>query len=139
MKREDIEHILREKGFKATIGRVALMQCMGKNREPLSIDEIAKKISKILDEANIYRSLEAFVKAGLVRKIDFQKSHSYYELSIARPHHHHIVCTKCGLIEDVTGCNQFIQNNTLNKSKKFKTIDDHSLEFFGICRSCARA
>jgi ABC-2 type transport system ATP-binding protein len=52
-------------------------------------------------------------------------------------HHHHIICNNCNKLVDVK-----IKEVTLNKKLLhklgFAKVTDHSLEFFGICRSCSK-
>lgn len=137
MKREEIQILLRKEGYKATEGRVALIFELAKRKEPQTILSLSKRLKSVFDETNIYRALESFVKSGFVRKIDFQKSHAYYELALGE-HHHHLVCAECGKIEDVDLCVDSIEKKALKDSKSFSSIKSHSLEFFGICRQCAR-
>ncbi len=137
MKRKDIENILRKRGFRATDGRVLLIDALSKCRAPETIEKITKLVSRFLDAANVYRALEAFEKVGIVRRTDFHDGKTYYELAFDRHHHHHIVCTKCGKIEDVKGCSPKLEKSILANSKSFSSINSHSLEFFGICKSCA--
>ncbi len=136
MKRKDVDAILRKHGFRATKGRVALIETLSKCSKPESMEEITKLVSRSLDAANVYRALEAFAKTEIARKIDFQNGRTYYELSLDRHHHHHIVCTKCGRIEDIRGCKPKLEKEALTQAKSFSSIDSHSLEFFGTCKTC---
>lgn len=138
MKRKDIEDMLREKDFRATEGRVALVKALSKRSAPEPIEKISKLVSHSIDAANVYRALEAFEKSGIARKIDFHDGKTYYELSVDRHHHHHIVCTRCGKIEDVSGCEPKLEKKALSHAKHFSSIDSHSLEFFGLCKSCEK-
>src|SRR5882724_9215406 len=104
MKSSDIASLLRQHGFRATPGRIALIAALSCSPSPESIEPLTSKVKGTLDAANVYRSLESFVTAGLVRKIDLGDAKSYYEFALDRKHHHHIVCTDCGRIEDVKGC-----------------------------------
>jgi Fur family ferric uptake transcriptional regulator len=137
MKREAIMALLREKGFRATEGRVALIEALSKRPSPEPIEKIAVSVSRTLDAANVYRALLAFTKAGIVRTIDFRDGKTYYELASDRHHHHHVVCTDCGKIEDVHGCIPALEKKVLAQSRSFSMIDSHSLEFFGMCKACA--
>ncbi len=136
MKRIDIEHLLQKYSFRATEGRVALVEALSKCRAPETIEKITKLVSRFLDATNVYRALEAFEKVGIVRKIDFHDSKTYYELISDRHHHHHIVCARCGKIEDVHGCGSSLEKIALLESKSFSSVTSHSLEFFGLCRAC---
>lgn len=88
--------VLRERGFRATYGRVALLEALAKAAKPLSVEGAAKAIQGKLDLANTYRALEALAKAELVRRVDVGHRHMHYELEVLAPHHHHYVCTDCG-------------------------------------------
>jgi len=130
--------LLRKAGFKATPARLSLLEILRKSGKPLSIADISKRLSKVADQATVYRALEALSKMGIVQKIDFHDSHTYYELLAGGHHHHYVVCESCGTIEDVEVCDvKGLDKNALKKSKRFKTIKNHSLEFFGTCTKCA--
>lgn len=141
MKKEagiDFKSLLRDAALKATPGRLAILDVLKREKHPAAISDIYKKIGKKLNNVTVYRAVEDLVKAGIVRQINFGHSHAYYELIPDRSHHHHIVCKGCGDIEDVEVCGtEKIEKKILGGSKKFKIISSHSLEFFGVCKSCA--
>lgn len=135
MKQPNFPELLKQHGFKATPGRVALLHTLWHETQPISIPSLAHKLRAHLNEATLYRALEALIAAGVIRRVDLGHSHTHVELQ--KEHHHHIVCTVCGTVED-------IESATLEKelaragaaAKRFITIQSHSVEFFGTCRSC---
>jgi Fe2+ or Zn2+ uptake regulation protein len=128
--------LLRERGEKATKARVDMLAALSCERYPLSIKEIARKV-RSPDQSTLYRTLSTLASKGLVREVTFGKS-ARYEIALGREHHHHIVCTSCGYMEDVHVCpeDSFASSPA---SAKFSRITGHMLEFFGLCRSCERA
>ncbi|HVV39091.1 MAG TPA: Fur family transcriptional regulator [Candidatus Paceibacterota bacterium] len=133
----DFKGILREGGYKATPGRVLLLSTLFGEAKPVTVSYLEKKLKSALDKVTLYRALESMVASGVVREVDFRHGHAHYELQVYRQHHHHIVCTNCGLVED-TNCNtEAFVKQVAKKSKKFDTVVDHSMEFFGICKTCA--
>lgn len=95
---------------------------------------------KKADQATLYRSLEAFADAGIVKRIDFHHGHTHYELDDQARHHHHIVCQRCGLVEDIDASRWIdLSKVALKQSKRFVKIRDHAIEFFGLCRTCSRS
>jgi Fur family ferric uptake transcriptional regulator len=135
--KQDFKELLKGVGFKATPGRLLLLEALQKELEPLPVLEIQKKLKNKLNEVTLYRALEAFATAGLVRRVDLNHDHAHYELAVGREHHDHVVCTDCGIIEDIEGCALVpLEKRALTQSK-FKSIYSHNLEFFGLCRSCA--
>lgn len=106
------------------------------SHHPQSVLEIAEKLNKKaikIDKVTVYRSLDNFVKLGLAAATQFKDKVTVYELA-DHDHHHHIVCEKCGKVEDVC-----LDENLLMKAvKKLSSfeITNHHLEFFGFCRHC---
>ena len=136
--KQSFESLLRQKGFRATPGRIALLQVLKTAGKPLSISAVAKKLKK-MDYVSVYRALEALADAGLLRKMSLGHSHTHYELTAGITHHHHIVCEECGHIEDIANCSTArIEKKTLEQSRDFSSIEFHSLEFFGLCKKCTK-
>jgi Fe2+ or Zn2+ uptake regulation protein len=131
--------LLRSKGLKATSGRLLILETLAKNQEPLSVVSLHKLVKRAVDQVTVYRTLEALVASGLVGTVDLRHGHAHYELAVGRKHHHHIICQSCGEIEDVDECDisPFVKK-VQKDSKKFGAISEHSLEFFGICKTCSK-
>ena len=135
----DLANILREHGYRATSSRMAILKVLIEEKMPLSSHEIFKQCKTgSLDAVTVYRALEAFVASRLVQRVDLQHGHVDYEFIFGDHHHHHIVCKKCGLMEDFKdeGCEK-IALRARRLSNKFKIIEDHSMELFGLCNQCA--
>ncbi len=122
--------------FRKTLSREAILSCISDAHTPLSIDDIKRTLQKRhvqIDDATIYRTMKTFVEKGELQQIDFQEGKFRYE-SAKLPHHHHVVCEKCGAVEDVP-----VKEDLLLKQLRIKTkfkVIRHSLEFFGLCNKC---
>ncbi len=133
----DEQYYLWSASLKATPGRMALLEALQDESKPISAEDLQAKLSKKLNRATMYRTLEDLVMAGLIRRIDVSRDHALYEISIGRKHHHHAVCTSCGHIEDIFGCHsQELMKEARQSTKEFANLGDHSLEFFGMCIKC---
>lgn len=132
-------HMLWSVRLKATPGRIALLCMLSKEKHPLTVLEIRKKITD-LDRSSLFRILESLVKARLIHRINFGSADSLYEMTYGRKHHHHIICNSCGDIEEVESLEkcpvQKVTEYVAGESKKFRVIHNHSLEFFGVCKNC---
>jgi len=87
---------LRDKGFRATYGRVALLGALAGAGRPLAVETLAERLTGKLDLTNTYRALEALTSAGLVRRVDVGHRHIHYQLAALSHHQHAFVCA-CGL------------------------------------------
>lgn len=132
-----VEKALKSNRLKITKARLAVAQTLVEAKIPLKIETLYTNLSEPKpDLVTVYRILESFEKAGLVRQIDLRHGHAHYEW-VVENHHHHMVCTTCHTIfplhdEALEFC---IKKISQRNKKQFK-ITDHALEFFGTCSSC---
>ncbi len=134
----DFKKILREAKLKVTPARLATLAALSKSSRPMTAEEIHVKVGKSgIDPVTIYRTLASFEAHTLVKRVDLHRDAVHFEL--ADPHHHHIVCTSCGAMEDFDVCDvEAIGKKILRHSSNFKTIQEHSLELFGLCKKCMK-
>lgn len=132
------EEILRDRGLKATPSRLALLGVFSRTPKPQSITALQKALEKhVINNVTFYRMVEDFMNAGLVRPIDLRHGHAHYEL-VPNKEHHHLICTGCGTVRDVSACiPKNFQTTTLKAHPDFAKITDHALELFGVCKKCA--
>lgn len=131
---EDIRHA----GLSATRQRVALLRVLRTLKGPAGVEVLAKKLARQMNATTVYRALDQLVGAGLVRRIELGDNYARYEATSVT-HHHHLVCRSCRKIEDVTICVPAgLTGRVLASATGFTSVEDHSLEFFGICTSCSR-
>ncbi len=137
-KKDDFRNILRKSGYKATPSRIAILEVFKRNKNPISAREIIDALPSGTDQVTVYRTLKSLKEKGVIKPIDLRHNHAHYELAnIAE--HHHIICLGCGRIEDVHRCwIEGIQDTVLHGSKHFAEIQQHTLEFYGLCKSCAK-
>ena len=130
------ESVLKEAGLRATKQRIALVRALAASSAPRSVEALVEAGKRSFDTATAYRMLDAFQEAGLARRIELAQGRALYEY--ANGHHHHAVCTVCGRIKDVEACLPSSLDERVRVSAGFARINDHALEFFGICAQCAK-
>ena len=72
--------------------------------------------------------LDAFLTHGIITRIEFQEGKFRYELT--GEEHHHLLCSNCGKIEDISDCNLSGLEEEIRQKKGF-LVKRHVLEFFG--------
>ncbi len=126
---------LKNVGLRVTKGRLSLLSVLHTEHSPLTAQEIRRRM-KSMDLVTVYRTLQAFVAAGLVQEVRLKDDSVRYECTHGG-HHHHVICTECGIIDELPECHgEELQAATLHSSVHFASIHSHSLEFFGICKTC---
>lgn len=124
---------LRQAGLRATPARIEVLKILTTNAVPLDVQAILRRLHRTApDQATIYRILTSFVKAELARPVTVRPSVVSFEAT-DRPHHHHLICEKCGYVEDVSNCCDAPKPTP----KSFQAVTSHQLEFMGICTKCA--
>lgn len=137
--KDAFKQVLSDAGLKMTGPRVAVLEALKKLSKPADAKEIhACLAAGDVDPVTVYRILASFAEAGIVRRVDLRQDSVLYELSAH--HHHHIVCTECGMIEDFESCDiEEFTKKIIAKSAKFSSVREHSLELFGVCKKCSKS
>jgi len=133
----NIQTIIHQAQLRLTPSRQAILTYIKQTEKPVSIEEIKLYLQKnhyIFDDVTIYRTIHSFVQKDIVKQIDFHEGKFRYEIANL-PHHHHIVCTGCGSIQDIEHCLKETAEQSIEKNTGY-VISSHSLEFFGLCRKC---
>ena len=128
--------LLVQANLKMTHARLAVLSYLDYRKAPLTADEIYVHVNEEHDEvdkATIYRILDMFHKKGLVKRLEFSEGKYRYEL--AGEDHHHLICERCGKIEDISDCGIGSWENEIRQKKNF-IIKRHALEFYGVCQLC---
>ena len=135
---KEVSNKLKKAGLKVTPARKIILDVFSKNTQPINAEFILCELKKEkMDQVTVYRSLSSMLDTGIIKQVDLRKNSTYYEL--VGSHHHHLVCTECGLTEDFEVCDvEDLTKKALSKSSKFKTIQQHSFELFGVCKTCAK-
>jgi len=132
---------IRAAGLRATPGRLALAEWLEQAHAPVGTPALAERfVPSEFDLATLYRTLKSFEERKLVRSVVIDARYASYEwVEDASEHHHHLVCTKCGLIVEIPPCDlSSLEKKVLAGTSGFASVTSHSLEFFGICRACLK-
>jgi Fe2+ or Zn2+ uptake regulation protein len=132
---------LREAGQRYTDQRRELVELLA-NDGPLSIPEVLRD-RRGLKQSSVYRNLAVLEHARVVRRVVTDEEFGRYELTEdLTGHHHHLICSSCGRVEDVTVPSQLegTLDRTLDRlAKRAGFADlDHRLDLIGTCGDCAR-
>jgi Fur family ferric uptake transcriptional regulator len=87
--------------------------------------------------ATVFRTLEALESLGLVERIDLPTGDHAY-VACERPHHHHVVCSRCGRTSEIDDAGLNTVVHQIAKRTGYR-VDVHRLELFGLCPECRAA
>jgi Fe2+ or Zn2+ uptake regulation protein len=136
IRKNELIAILNDKKIKPSTARLNILHICVMSNTPLDVQAVAKKLPESIHLATVYRTLETFVAAGILEKIDFQEGKFRYEYM--HDHHHHAICNNCGKVEDITDAGIEAIESKIAKKTGF-AISKHVLELFGLCIKCQRS
>jgi Fur family ferric uptake transcriptional regulator len=130
---------LRHDGQRYTTGRRRLVEVLDASGRPLTAAEVFEVGE--LAQSSAYRNLAVLESAGVVHRVSGADEFSRFELTEdLTEHHHHLICTSCGSVADVTADDQVEQSlaaamTSIAASTGFRA-DHHRLDLLGRCASC---
>lgn len=135
-----VEQRLRQVSQRYTSGRREVVELLVRAGHPVSIEDIAAGAPG-LPRSSAYRHLVDLQQAGAVRRVSANDEYFRFELAEdITEHHHHLLCTSCGKVLDVTPTPAFEKAmatylDSLWELNGFRA-DDHLLDVLGTCGSC---
>ncbi len=131
------EKDLKNAGLKATLPRLKILELFEKsNDRHLSAEDVYKVLLNAGDDvglATVYRVLTQFEDAGLLIRHHFESGKAVFELNEGG-HHDHIVCVKCGRVEEFFDEEIENRQELAAESLGFK-MQEHSLMIYGVCNN----
>lgn len=123
-----------------TPARRALVRALSAAGQPLTIPQVVAAVSTV-PQSSVYRNLALFEGAGLVHRMPGPGDFARYELAEElMGHHHHLVCSRCGAVEDVELPQEVEQalERALQRvaGEQGFTLTSHRLDLVGDCNAC---
>jgi Fur family ferric uptake transcriptional regulator len=136
-----VAHRLIGQGQRYTSQRRALIDRLASADRPLSIRDFLRGQSD-LPLSSVYRNLVVLEEAGVVRRLVMGKGSAAYELAEdLTEHHHHLICTKCGTVEDLpasTNLERTVRTATSGMAaRRGFRVRSHRVDILGLCKQCA--
>lgn len=142
---DQLNDLLRKHNLKITPQRKDIFQilhdCRGHHLEIENIYELlAVRGGKVKKTglATVYRTMELFEKIGLVSRLSMENSPARYELIIYDGlRHHHLICLKCGQVQEIEDRLTEDLKIQIFKDKEFQ-VADKPMKIYGYCSKCRK-
>jgi len=137
--RESVFNELRARGFRMTPQRMMVLEAVEASDDHISAEEIFKQAHAkypYLNISTVYRTLELLKAQGLVAESDLGGGRLVYH-PVGKAHHHHLVCRKCGGVQDVDE-SVFDRLSAELKQKYGFSAELEHMAIFGTCKKCQR-
>ncbi|MBT9166859.1 MAG: Zinc-specific metallo-regulatory protein [Syntrophomonadaceae bacterium] len=137
MKAPVLLSLLKEKGYKLTAQRQAILAALRHLGERASAKEIYTELRKeksVISLDTVYRNLRLLAEIGIVQQILLQ-SGTVFELTDDSHHHHHLVCVDCEKVVCISYCPESCAYTEQAKLAGFDVLG-HLFEVYGRCTDC---
>ena len=123
-----------------TASRRSIVEALHAAERPPTIPELLDARPG-LAQSSAYRNLAVLEQVGVVRRIVTSDEHARFELAEdLTGHHHHLVCSSCGRVEDFTVSPQLERSLDVALGRVADEtgfeVDHHRLDLVGTCRNC---
>jgi Fur family ferric uptake transcriptional regulator len=139
---ERVRSRLRENDVRFTAGRARVVRLIEAAGGPRSAAELHAIVRDDVPLSTLYRTLTVLSEAGVLDRSHGPEGVALFELAEwLRGHHHHLVCSECGSVEDVdVGTDDEAALGALADrvaSSQGFLARGHRIDVEGICRRCA--
>jgi Fe2+ or Zn2+ uptake regulation protein len=136
----EVEGRLRAADQRYTSGRRALVAALAGAGRPVTMPEVLARVEG-LPQSSAYRNLTVLVDAGVARRLAGPDDLGRFELAEDLVgHHHHLICTECGRVDDFTVPAPLERSLEAAFAKAVSGTGfqstSHRLDLIGTCEAC---
>jgi Fur family ferric uptake transcriptional regulator len=124
-------------GVGATSARLAVLEELAREPDDATAQTIHRRLGDAghsVGLATVYRALGSFAEAGVVDALPHHAGENCYRLC-AEGHHHHLVCTQCHRVVELSDCHVTDWLAGAAAAEGF-VATGHRLEATGLCAKC---
>lgn len=128
---------LQKAGYRVTSARRTVIKAvLGRDRYFSGAELMAEveATDRSVGRATVFRTLDMLVDLGIVGRVHRPEGGHGYVLC-PRGHHHHAICSSCGLVLDLPGCPLDPAVERDASAAGFR-LHGHRLEYYGLCQAC---
>lgn len=133
-----IAGILRQKGYRLTPQRHAVLKTIATSQDsltPAAIYKLVRKNHPKIGLVTVYRVINLLTEFQLICQLSTKGDSKSYLMRRPTEHHHHLVCTQCGRVMDFSNCDLSGLGQRVFQETGFE-IEGHILELYGRCPNC---
>lgn len=135
-----VEARLRAVGQLYTRNRRELVEALERAGRPVSIPDLLSR-RRALAQSSAYRNLAVLEHAGVVHRLATNEEFARFELAEdLTGHHHHLVCSTCGSVEDVSvpkSFERYVERALIQVAGRAGFAPSgHRIDVVGTCRNC---
>lgn len=130
---EKLTDELNKKGLRPSHQRVKILDYLANHPCHPTAEKILSEMKKelpTLSKSTVYKTLNTFVEAQMLREITIEDNEVRYDYNLMD--HGHFKCEQCSSVHDFNIDFSILRHDELNGFK----IHDKNVYFKGVCKSC---
>jgi Fe2+ or Zn2+ uptake regulation protein len=137
MRVSDLTELLRERGMRVTSQRLLIERALRDHGGHLSAEQVHELVEPSLPgvtQQTVYSTLALLTELGVARRVAAPGASARFETRI--DDHHHMVCQRCGAIEDIDA--RVPVGRAMGAARDAGFVPDSaSVTVLGLCAACA--
>jgi len=121
--------------------RLAVLDCFLAADEHLTLARLEELVAAVRpdlrDRAFLRETMEMFRQFGFAQVRSFDSRETVWEHRHLGAHHDHLICTRCGAIEEFVSREMEDLQLRIARDKGFHPLQ-HKMEIYGLCAACMR-
>ncbi|MBA2395701.1 MAG: transcriptional repressor [Ktedonobacteraceae bacterium] len=137
MNQLDAEQFFHLHGYRSTPQRHFILKALEQEQTHLTIEQLLECVREYCPQmtlSTIYRTLDLFLRLGMVRVTHVSGQQPYYE-RVRGPAHHHLLCRRC---HSLSHLDETLLGDLHERLEKESSFHDLTLELLvtGYCETC---
>ena len=131
---------LRTRGHRITPQRLAILKVLVASEAHPSVDQVYDQVKAAFPTtslATVYKTVSIVKAMGEALELEFSQGSNRYDGKKPYPHPH-VICTQCQKIIDYETVEIDAMVTKIKQATGFE-IDNHRLDFYGICTTCQKS
>jgi len=138
--KKELKRILSQAGYKRTNDILAILDVFLATEEHQTASDLRKRLRTTgfnFDVELIQEALDIFCKYGFAQIKQFNDHETYYEHQHLGDHHDHLICTRCGRLEEFISIEMEDLQTRIAREMGFIPLK-HRMEIYGLCSHCSK-
>jgi Fur family ferric uptake transcriptional regulator len=126
---------LSEQGFRETDARRSIVESVLSKNGQFNARQLYDELKPWgVGRATVFRTLDLLVELGVLNRLHTDEHCSSY-IVCADQHHHHLVCERCGSVQEISDARVERAVRAMAAESGFRAREHH-LEIVGVCERC---
>ena len=138
--KNNLAKILDQNGYESSQDLVAVLDTFLASEKHQSMAELQRRLKNRglnFTPEFVQQALDLFCHYGFAQRRDFEGIEPKYEHRHLGQHHDHLICTRCGRVEEFVNPTIETLQSAAARDKGFIPLEHH-LDIYGLCAECTR-